>query len=151
MNDKNLHFFLLHTTFRILNFTTFSSLDTSASLASQEMTIKEHISITSSSHLDYQNNVQNDGEFIATVPKQYHYSGELDADNDIGDDDIHSSSGSSLNRGPYFEATAKNITAIAGQTAYLKCRVRNLGNKTVNMMLFKHSHDLIADDQHERV
>jgi hypothetical protein len=38
-----------------------------------------------------------------------------------------------LDRGPYFEQTsAKNITAIAGHTAYLNCRVRNLGNKTVS-------------------
>lgn len=103
-----------------------SQTDTSASLPSQASTIKEHISITSS-HLDYQN-VQNDGEFIATVPKQYH-SGEHDADNDIADDELH---GNSLNRGPYFEVTAKNITAIAGQSAYLNCRVRNLGNRTVS-------------------
>lgn len=103
--------------------------DTSASLASQATTtttIKDHISITSSSHLDYQN-VQNDDEFIAVVPKQYH-SGELDADNDIGDEEHPTNS---LNRGPYFDVSARNVTAIAGQSAYLNCRVRNLGNKTV--------------------
>jgi hypothetical protein len=62
------------------------------------------------------------------VPKQYH-SGEHDADNDVGDDELH---GNSLNRGPYFEVTAKNITAIAGQVAILNCRVMNLGNRTVS-------------------
>jgi hypothetical protein len=63
------------------------------------------------------------------MPKQYH-SEEFDVvDNDIGDEDMH---GNSLNRGPYFEVTAaKNVTAIAGQSAYLNCRVRNLGNRTV--------------------
>ncbi|KAJ9595595.1 hypothetical protein L9F63_013216, partial [Diploptera punctata] len=34
-------------------------------------------------------------------------------------------------RGPYFETSAsKNVTALVGKTAYLNCRVRNLGNKT---------------------
>jgi hypothetical protein len=38
-------------------------------------------------------------------------------------------------RGPYFEASAsKNVTALVGKTAYLNCRVRNLGNKTVSFM-----------------
>lgn len=37
-----------------------------------------------------------------------------------------------LNRGPYFDISAsKNVTALVGNTAYLNCRVRNLGNKTV--------------------
>lgn len=38
-----------------------------------------------------------------------------------------------LNRGPYFETSAsKNVTALVGKTAYLNCRIRNLGNKTVS-------------------
>lgn len=37
-----------------------------------------------------------------------------------------------LNRGPSFDTTAsKNVTALVGKTAYLNCRIRNLGNKTV--------------------
>lgn len=37
-----------------------------------------------------------------------------------------------LDRGPYFEISAsRNVTALVGNTAYLNCRVRNLGNKTV--------------------
>lgn len=38
-----------------------------------------------------------------------------------------------LDRGPYFDISAtKNVTALVGNTAYLNCRVRNLGNKTVS-------------------
>lgn len=35
--------------------------------------------------------------------------------------------------GPYFDTTgSKNVTALLGKTAYLNCRVKNLGNKTVS-------------------
>lgn len=35
---------------------------------------------------------------------------------------------------PYFDSmTPKNVTALVGKSAYLSCRVRNLGNKTVSM------------------
>lgn len=34
---------------------------------------------------------------------------------------------------PYIDvAASKNITAMLGKTAYLNCRVKNLGNKTVS-------------------
>lgn len=34
--------------------------------------------------------------------------------------------------GPYIAKSAsKNVTALLGKTAYLNCRVKNLGNKTV--------------------
>lgn len=34
---------------------------------------------------------------------------------------------------PYFDAlTPRNVTALVGKSAYLSCRVRNLGNKTVS-------------------
>ncbi|GLH02285.1 SFRICE_033561 [Gryllus bimaculatus] len=34
--------------------------------------------------------------------------------------------------GPYFDKVAsKNVTALLGKTAYLNCRVKNLGNKTM--------------------
>ncbi|KAL5273387.1 hypothetical protein ACFFRR_000242 [Megaselia abdita] len=34
--------------------------------------------------------------------------------------------------GPYFDkAASKNVTALLGKTAYLNCRVKNLGNKTL--------------------
>ncbi|XP_023034338.1 uncharacterized protein LOC6647338 isoform X1 [Drosophila willistoni] len=36
------------------------------------------------------------------------------------------------NAGPYFDkASSKNVTALLGKTAYLNCRVKNLGNKTM--------------------
>ncbi|XP_063823612.1 uncharacterized protein LOC135073385 isoform X2 [Ostrinia nubilalis] len=38
--------------------------------------------------------------------------------------------------GPYFDLMAsKNVTALLGKTAYLNCRVKNLGNKTINMQV----------------
>ncbi|XP_032593469.1 uncharacterized protein LOC6563053 [Drosophila grimshawi] len=38
----------------------------------------------------------------------------------------------SRNSGPYFDRNAsKNVTALLGKTAYLNCRVKNLGNKTM--------------------
>lgn len=38
---------------------------------------------------------------------------------------------------PYFdESTPKNVTALAGKSAYLTCRVRNIGNKTVSLLYF---------------
>lgn len=37
--------------------------------------------------------------------------------------------------GPYFDkAASKNVTALLGKTAYLNCRVKNLGNKTVSTL-----------------
>lgn len=34
---------------------------------------------------------------------------------------------------PYFDAMIqKNVTALVGKSAYLSCKVRNLGNKTVS-------------------
>lgn len=38
-----------------------------------------------------------------------------------------------IDRGPYFDKTvSKNVTALVGKAAYLRCRVRNLSNKTVS-------------------
>ncbi|XP_047989131.1 uncharacterized protein LOC125228563 isoform X1 [Leguminivora glycinivorella] len=38
--------------------------------------------------------------------------------------------------GPYFDQVAsKNVTALLGKTAYLNCRVKNIGNKTLNMQV----------------
>lgn len=35
---------------------------------------------------------------------------------------------------PYFEAGIQsNVTAVVGKSAFLRCKVRNLGNKTVNI------------------
>lgn len=49
-----------------------------------------------------------------------------------------------LDRGPYFDVVvSKNVTALVGSTAYLNCRVRNLGNKTVSDLLVQSFNDLI--------
>ena len=81
--------------------------------------------------LDLIDNFQSDGEYL--VPKQYYHSGEsqIDFENDIVDEELVRNP---LDRGPYFELSAtKNITALAGNSAYLNCRVRNLGNRTVSV------------------
>lgn len=78
----------------------------------------------------------NPAERIATINNQ-HYQFHSDYDNEnsfTSDNDNHDdiSLQNALNRGPYFDLTAsKNVTALVGNTAYLNCRVRNLGNKTV--------------------
>lgn len=92
-------------------------------------TITEQTLTTMPSHSDF-HSFQNDGEYFGSMSKQYH-SGERDLENDVGDEDFHRNP---LDRGPFFEITAtKNITAIAGHSAYLNCRVRNLGNRTVSL------------------
>lgn len=41
--------------------------------------------------------------------------------------------------GPLFDkAASKNVTALLGKTAYLNCRVKNLGNKTVSLLRIKY-------------
>lgn len=82
--------------------------------------------------LDFEH-YQSDGEY--PVPKQYYHSGEsqIDFENDIVDEELVRNP---LDRGPYFELSAtKNITALAGNSAYLNCRVRNLGNRTVSVLV----------------
>lgn len=47
--------------------------------------------------------------------------------------------GPGLRMDPYFvedQPTSKNITVLAGQKAYLECRVRNLGAKRVSYLTF---------------
>ncbi|CAH0562529.1 unnamed protein product [Brassicogethes aeneus] len=45
--------------------------------------------------------------------------------------------------GPYFDAsTPRNVTALVGKSAYLTCRVRNLGNKTVSWIRHRDIHIL---------
>ncbi|XP_068082347.1 zwei Ig domain protein zig-8 [Anabrus simplex] len=44
---------------------------------------------------------------------------------------------------PYFDAmTPRNVTALVGKSAYLTCRVRNLGNKTVSWIRHRDIHIL---------
>lgn len=43
--------------------------------------------------------------------------------------------------GPYFDKSAsRNVTALLGKTAYLNCRVKNLGNKTVSWVRHRDVH-----------
>jgi len=59
----------------------------------------------------------------------YHGRRIIGEDEDLG---IPTSTGL---RGPYFEPSAsRNVTALVGKTAYLNCRVHNLGNKTVSFI-----------------
>lgn len=76
---------------------------------------------------------------ISTINNQhYQFHNDYESDNgftvesEIDDVALHNA----LNRGPYFDISAsKNVTALVGNTAYLNCRVRNLGNKTVMYLL----------------
>jgi hypothetical protein len=95
-------------------------------------TITTQSSLTTSSNFDYKSdrNFQNDGQHVVNINRDQYPSIELDLDKDYSDEDWNKNA---LDRGPYFELSgAKNITAIAGHSAYLNCRVRNLGNKTVS-------------------
>ncbi|CAB3369599.1 Hypothetical predicted protein [Cloeon dipterum] len=50
------------------------------------------------------------------------------------------------NTGPYFETSAsKNVTALVGKTAYLNCRVRHLGNRTVSWIRHRDLHLLTVN------
>ncbi|KAK9723168.1 Immunoglobulin I-set domain [Popillia japonica] len=56
---------------------------------------------------------------------------------------LGASGGSSSRFEPYFDVmTPKNVTALVGKSAYLSCRVRNLGNKTVSWIRHRDIHIL---------
>ncbi|XP_076643876.1 zwei Ig domain protein zig-8 isoform X2 [Halictus rubicundus] len=57
--------------------------------------------------------------------------------NDAGNDSIDEDP-------PMFEPTAANVSAFVGQTVYLPCRVRNLGDKVVSWMRSKDLHILTS-------
>lgn len=108
--------------------TTATTTTTTTSTTARTTTISGHTK--SEGKLDFEH-YQSDGEY--PVPKQYYHSGEsqIDFENDIVDEELVRNP---LDRGPYFELSAtKNITALAGNSAYLNCRVRNLGNRTVSV------------------
>lgn len=48
---------------------------------------------------------------------------------------------------PVFEPTAANVSALEGQTVYLPCRVRNLGDKVVSWIRSRDLHILTFNDQ----
>ncbi|XP_044746549.1 zwei Ig domain protein zig-8-like [Coccinella septempunctata] len=63
---------------------------------------------------------------------------EEDHSNDLDNEDIEPMI---IDRGPYFERTvSKNVTALVGKSAYMNCRVRNLGNRTVTWIRHRDLH-----------
>uniref|UniRef100_A0A182MYX6 Ig-like domain-containing protein n=1 Tax=Anopheles dirus TaxID=7168 RepID=A0A182MYX6_9DIPT len=63
--------------------------------------------------------------------QQQHHRPEA-TENEIYDSDESNLLRTPLDRGPHFDLSAsKNITALVGKTAYLNCRVKNIGNKTI--------------------
>lgn len=93
---------------------------------------------TATSSLEHTNGISDDKSQSVSLNKYYQSSstsdeGGLDFENDDGEggeDTIKNP----LDRGPYFDISAsKNVTALVGNTAYLNCRVRNLGNRTVSV------------------
>lgn len=85
--------------------------------------------LTTKTSYDYES-YQNDDHHVVNANRDQYPTVELDLDKDYVDEDWNKNA---LDRGPFFELyAAKNVTAIAGHSAYLNCRVRNLGNKTVS-------------------
>uniref|UniRef100_A0A182X0F5 Ig-like domain-containing protein n=1 Tax=Anopheles quadriannulatus TaxID=34691 RepID=A0A182X0F5_ANOQN len=63
--------------------------------------------------------------------QQHHHQLSETSENEIYDSDESNLLRTPLDRGPHFDLSAsKNITALVGKTAYLNCRVKNIGNKT---------------------
>uniref|UniRef100_A0A182YDR8 Ig-like domain-containing protein n=1 Tax=Anopheles stephensi TaxID=30069 RepID=A0A182YDR8_ANOST len=62
----------------------------------------------------------------------HHHQPSEASENEIYDSDESNLLRTPLDRGPHFDLSAsKNITALVGKTAYLNCRVKNIGNKTI--------------------
>ncbi|XP_071447059.1 zwei Ig domain protein zig-8-like [Hetaerina americana] len=58
-----------------------------------------------------------------------------------GEDDVEGAIPAISLGGPYFDTSAsKNVTALVGKTAYLNCRVKNLGNRTVSWVRHRDIH-----------
>jgi hypothetical protein len=102
--------------------------------------LPKHLEITSTSSTGEENQFNSVTRTSSITPsssddvERYHHHGSsnLESDNgfDIGSGEL---SQNPLDRGPYFDVSvSKNVTVLVGGTAYLKCRVRNLGNKTVS-------------------
>lgn len=94
--------------------------------------VHTYAEMVSLSDFDQQQNHQQLDAVSTINNKHYQFHSEYDenlfSENDNGGDTMQSA----LNRGPYFDTSvSRNVTALVGSTAYLNCRVRNLGNKTV--------------------
>lgn len=82
---------------------------------------------------DFDQQPPSDASTINNKHYQFHhdYDESLFNSNNGGNENTDAMQ-SALNRGPYFDISAsRNVTALVGTTAYLNCRVKNLGNKTV--------------------
>lgn len=92
-----------------------------------------HLEITSTSSTDGENQFNSVTRTSVTPSNDAErYHANIDSDNglEIGSEEL---SQNPLDRGPYFDVSvSKNVTVLVGSTAYLKCRVRNLGNRTVS-------------------
>lgn len=90
-----------------------------------------HVEITTSS--DAKNQFNAVRYTSTTVHDRYQPQNDFEVDGD-GEDIVQNP----LDRGPFFDVEAsQNVTALVGSTAYLNCRVRNLGNKTVSVKTFR--------------
>lgn len=69
---------------------------------------------------------------------------EIDDDESVNNNQFDAEETTSVETpviGPYFDYTGfKNITTLVGSTAYLKCRVRSIGNKTVSWVRHRDIH-----------
>lgn len=99
-----------------------------------------HLEITSTSSTESRNQF-NSVTRTSVTPSSSNdierYHANIDSDNgiDIGSGEL---SQNPLDRGPYFDVSvSKNVTVLVGGTAYLKCRVRNLGNRTVSKKMMR--------------
>ncbi|XP_035917563.1 zwei Ig domain protein zig-8-like [Anopheles stephensi] len=71
----------------------------------------------------------------------HHHQPSEASENEIYDSDESNLLRTPLDRGPHFDLSAsKNITALVGKTAYLNCRVKNIGNKTVSWVRHRDIH-----------
>ncbi|XP_028044797.1 zwei Ig domain protein zig-8 isoform X2 [Monomorium pharaonis] len=76
---------------------------------------------------------------IFTASAHVHVTSSEDAQRHVND-----ASNDLMEDLPVFEPTATNVSAFVGQTAYLPCRVRNLGDKVVSWMRSRDLHILTS-------
>lgn len=102
-----------------------------------------HTTSTENFDLDYSSGNNNGGGAVGSHNEQsQHTSHNVNLiNNNLNTKDLNDHDkeivNNPLNRGPYFDISAsKNVTALVGKTAYLNCRIKNLGNKTVSGIFF---------------
>ncbi|GAB0093314.1 zwei Ig domain protein zig-8 [Sergentomyia squamirostris] len=82
-----------------------------------------------------------EGTHIQNIDVLENEYNQLDMDHQTHLDTPTKLVGTPINRGPYFDTSvSKNVTALVGKTAYLNCRVHNLGNKTVSWIRHRDLH-----------